>query len=91
MNRSGLSLSKGEPGAFTADLVRDGSPGAAAGVHVGDKIVAIDGRPASELSSKDAFKAVRGPPGSKLRLTILHHGQTSEVTVVLQEPMQLPS
>ena len=91
MNRSGLSLSKGEPGAFTAVLVRDGSPGAAAGVHVGDKIVAIDGRPASELSSKDAFKAVRGPSGSKLRLTISHDGQTSEVTVVLQEPMQLPS
>jgi hypothetical protein len=91
MNRSGLSLSKGEPGAFTAVLVRDGSPGAAAGVHVGDRIVAIDGRPASELSSKDAFKAVRGLPGSMLRLAISHDGQTSEVTVVLREPVELTS
>jgi hypothetical protein len=91
MNRSGLSLSKGEPGAFTAVLVRDGSPGAAAGVHVGDKIVAIDGHPASELSYKDAFKAVRGPPGSQLRLTISRDEQTSEITVVLREPVEFIS
>lgn len=91
MNRSGLSLSKGEPGAFTAVLVREGSPGAAAGVHVGDKIVTIDGRPASELSSRDAFQAVRGLPGSKLHLTISRDGQTSEVTVVLREPVELTS
>jgi predicted metalloprotease with PDZ domain len=86
MNRSGLGLSKSEPGAFTVALVRAGSPGARAGIREGDKVVAIDGRAAAKLSGHDAFKAVRRKAGTRVRLTIRRGASLETVTFALEEP-----
>lgn len=86
MNRSGLGLSKGEPSAFTVVQVRAGSPGALAGIREGDKIVAINGRAASRLSSRDAFNAVRRAPGTRVRMRLRRGETDQDVSFVLEQP-----
>jgi carboxyl-terminal processing protease len=49
--------------------VKPGGPAAAAGVVVGDRILAVDGRPVGEISA-DFQKAIRGLPGTSLTLRV---------------------
>lgn len=48
----------------------DDSPAAKAGVKSGDEIIAIDSKPISTFEPGQAVDVMRGPPGSKLGLTI---------------------
>ena len=48
----------------------EGSPGARAGLHSGDRIMAIEGESTKGLSLRDALKVMRGRKGSKVLLTI---------------------
>ncbi len=48
----------------------EGSPGARAGLHSGDRIMAIEGQSTKGLSLRDALKVLRGRKGSKVVLTI---------------------
>lgn len=50
--------------------VFDGSPASRAGVRADDRIMAIDGKPAATMPIEDAVKAIRGPVGSTVTLTI---------------------
>jgi carboxyl-terminal processing protease len=50
--------------------VMDGSPAAEAGLVRGDMIVAVNGRPARGLASKDGVRALRGPIDTQVRLTV---------------------
>lgn len=47
---TGMSLSAPAPRTYRVRLVLNGSPAAAAGIVAGDELVAIDGRPASEMT-----------------------------------------
>lgn len=47
----------------------DGTPAARAGIQSGDVIIAIDGKPLG--SGEDSMGPLRGPPGSKVTLTIV--------------------
>ena len=68
-DRSGLWLERAESGYEIVDVVQDG-PAAAAGLRVGDMVVAVNGKPWSAVPL-DAFRlALRGAPGSKIRLKI---------------------
>jgi hypothetical protein len=69
-NRSGLSLAKSKDGSFQVGFVAPGSPAAQAGLHDGDIVVAIDGRPSAELSTSDFGRLARQPIGTDLRLDI---------------------
>lgn len=46
-------------------------PAAKAGVQTGDKIYKIDDKPAAGLSIEDAVKKIRGPKGTKVKLTLV--------------------
>jgi carboxyl-terminal processing protease len=50
---------------------RDGSPAAKAGLHTGDYVRAIDGKPARDLSVFEGARLLRGAPGSRVQLTVI--------------------
>ena len=50
---------------------RDGSPAAKAGLHTGDYVRAIDGKPARDLSVFEGARLLRGAPGSRVMLTVI--------------------
>jgi C-terminal processing protease CtpA/Prc len=58
--------------------VRDAPPdmtAAKAGVHVGDELVAIDGKPCRSMSATQVHEALSGAVGSKVKLTVERDGQ----------------
>ncbi|MGO8917500.1 MAG: S41 family peptidase [Stellaceae bacterium] len=81
-----LSDAHGEFSGIGAELTRDEShpkilspiddtPSALAGIKPGDVILRINGEPTETMSLKDAVDKLRGPAGTKVRLTILRSGQ----------------
>ena len=49
---------------------RDGSPAAKAGIQTGDFVRIIDGKPTREMSVWEGMRALRGAPGSKVKVTV---------------------
>jgi len=68
-------------GAQVVDSVQAGSPAAAAGLLVGDRIVAVAGVPTKGRSVDDVVTALRGPDGTSVVVTIERSGVTRDVTV----------
>jgi carboxyl-terminal processing protease len=52
----------------------EGTPAYQAGIKAGDKIIKIDDKPTIDLTLTDAVKSLRGPKGSKVKLTIKREG-----------------
>jgi carboxyl-terminal processing protease len=52
----------------------EGTPAYEAGIKSGDKIVKIDDQPANDMTLTDAVKSIRGPKGSKVKLTVMREG-----------------
>lgn len=67
-DRSGLTLTKADGGALTVAAVMPDSPAEAAGFKKGDRVTAIDGKPASAMSRADAAALLRGKVGSRIVL-----------------------
>jgi len=55
----------------------DGTPAHRAGLRAGDIIVAIDGQPLAAEGADAASLELRGPPGSKVKVTYLRAGETA--------------
>ena len=64
--------------------VTQGSPAAVAGLEVDDIITAIEGREVSRMSQLQNAVA-RRTPGSSVRITVFHDGQTRRIDVTLGE------
>lgn len=47
-----------------------GTPADSAGIEPGDRIVNIDGKSTYRLTMEEVHQALRGPPGSKVKLTV---------------------
>jgi PDZ domain/Aspartyl protease len=82
-NRSGLGFEKNEPAAFDVILVKPRSAADTAGIVVGDRIVAIDGRSADDVSRADLLAIVTEAPGTAVRLRVVHSGTTRDVSLTL--------
>jgi len=54
----------------TVTLVRVGTPSERAGVTIGDRLVEIDGQSMKGWTELEAVRALRGEPGTTIRLTI---------------------
>jgi carboxyl-terminal processing protease len=50
---------------------RDNSPAAKAGLHTGDYVRTIDDVPTRDMSVWEGMRALRGAPGSKVKLTVI--------------------
>jgi Aspartyl protease/PDZ domain len=84
-DRSGMWLNQTGETFEVMDVIA-GGPAATAGIKIGDKVLAIDGRPAGQLSLyavREQFKSQ--PPGTKLRLTIQSGEQKRDVDLALKD------
>ncbi len=84
-DRSGMWLNQSGETFEVMDVIAAG-PAASAGLKTGDKVLAIDGRPVSQLSLaavREQFKSQ--PPGTKLRLSIQSGKQKRDVDLVLKD------
>jgi carboxyl-terminal processing protease len=66
------------------------SPAEKAGVHAGDQVLAIDGKPSDGLTVEAAIKRIRGPKGTTVKLSILRGGESLEIDVV-RDVIQIPT
>ena len=62
---------------------RDNSPAAKAGLRTGDYVRAINDKPTREMSVFEGMRALRGTPGSKVKLTIIRGNATDPHVVEL--------
>ncbi len=70
----------------------EGNPAIKAGVKPGDVILAVDGKPVTHQKPDDVERAIRGPLGSVVSLTVQHHAskQPSAIQVTRAE-VRVPS
>jgi carboxyl-terminal processing protease len=61
----------------------DDTPASRAGIKAGDIITSLDGKTVQGLSLNDAVDKMRGPPNSKLTLTIKREGVDKPIEVAL--------
>ena len=61
----------------------DDTPAARAGIKPGDNIVKIDGKLVDPQNVNEMFQRLRGKPGSKITLTIVHEGSDKLVDLPL--------
>ena len=78
------------------ELVRDtatvmkvypGTPAAGAGVHVGDRIVEVDGQKVTGLPLDRVTAKLLGPQGTTLRAVLVRHGEPAPVRIEAQRAL----
>ncbi len=70
----------------------DGTPAQQAGIRAGDTILGIDGKAVQPDALDAALQSLRGKPGTRITLTILHAGAHAPVDIALvRADIQLPS
>ena len=80
--RTGLSSMRQADGTFKVIAVIPGSAGAAAGIHVGDELVSIDGRLAAHLDRVQIEETLRAP---SVTYGVRSDGTQRDVTIALKE------
>jgi hypothetical protein len=83
-NRSGLTFEKNQPGAIDVLAVRPNSAASELGIVAGDRILAVNGKDARDLSNADFLEAVTAARGTGVQLTIAHGATTRTVQLILR-------
>jgi len=69
-----------------------GTPAYAAGVKAGDLILKIDDKETTGITLPEAVKLIRGPKGTKVKLTLIHEGEKeSYEAVIVRDKITVPS
>ena len=80
----------GTSGLFVSDVFK-GSPAAQAGIHKGDRIVAVDGKSILHENPQVAVTRIRGPAGTTVKLTYRKGGTGTPRTVtVVRKRLNVP-
>jgi carboxyl-terminal processing protease len=83
---------KADNGALLIVHVIPGSPAHRAGILDGDRIVAVDGRTTSELSTDEAASLLSGEEGTVVRVTTQRAGEAQpRIMTVRREHVEVPS
>lgn len=69
----------GDGGRIKVIAPLDGTPAARAGIQAGDVIVKLDGEPVRGMSLREAVDKMRGPPGSRLVVTVARGGESFDI------------
>jgi len=77
------------PGGVLVTAVTPGSPSAAAGIHTGDILTAIDGKDVADPGMLRYRIATQGV-GTRLEVTLLRGGHVQRVAVTLAKPPESP-
>ena len=80
----GLGLERDNRRLLVSSLAEEG-PAALAGVQIGDELVTIDERPASEFSDEELRGVLRGPAGVVVQLGLVRAGQRLTIAVTRAE------
>src|SRR5690349_4268283 len=56
-----------------------GTPAYRAGIHPGDIIVAVDGKPTDNMSTSDVADLLKGPKGTTVHITVLREGNDKPI------------
>lgn len=64
---------------LTVDAPLPGTPAFEAGIKAGDVIVSIDGHSTSDLTLTEAIDKIKGRAGTRVRLEVLHEGESTPV------------
>lgn len=89
-NRSGIEADKERDGTLVVSHLLPDSPAAAAGVGIGDRIIALNNHPASQFSGADFAAANEGQIGALLAYSVLSHSSGRQRTVTLRLRELLP-
>ena len=76
-------------GVLTVIAPLKGTPAETAGIKAGDHIIAIDGESTDGLSVEKAVRAIRGPVGTTVALTIIRDGKSLDIEIV-RATIQVP-
>ena len=68
----------------------EGSPADLAGLRIGDKILAIDGKDARGMTTQQVSDRLKGQPGSKVRVTVEHLDGTQETQNIRRQRIAIP-
>lgn len=68
-----------------------GSPAERAGLLAGDRIVAVDGRSTTAMSTVEAANLLQGPEGSTVDVTVVTAAQPPRTVRVRREQVEVPS
>ena len=82
---------KADQGALLIVKVIAGSPAQRAGIVAGDRIVAVDGRSTTEMTTDQAANLLQGKEGSVVTVTAVTGGQSPRQVRVRREHVEVPS
>ena len=67
-----------------------GTPSDRAGLKIGDRILAIDGESARGFTTEEVSKRLKGEPGSRVKVTVLHLDSTEQTVTLRRERIAIP-
>ncbi|MEK7642728.1 MAG: S41 family peptidase [Patescibacteria group bacterium] len=68
------------------------TPADKAGVKAGDKIISIDGKPASRMTSEEAVSIIRGEVGSKVNIVFVRKGVSEPIAKdIIRAVIEIPT
>lgn len=80
-----IELDKDNNNQLTVFEPIEGTPAYEAGLEAGDKILAIDGKSTKGITLDGAQSSIRGPEGTKVRLTIQRNGKKLDFTITRRQ------
>ena len=67
-----------------------GTPSDRAGLRIGDRILEIDGRDARGFTTEEVSSRLKGEPGSRVKVTVLHLDSTRQTVTLRRERIAIP-
>lgn len=81
-----------QDGAITVIAPLKNSPAERAGIMAGDRVIKIDNKVTSNLSTEDAVQLIRGPKGTEVTLTIFRNGAKEPFEIkVMRDVIDVPT